>query len=340
MLGHHHKKPPNPSPSPPPTPPLPKPYPVTAEQIAIGAAVVGGISTALLLNVGPSWVDKGLAFMAGAVPSAIVADWAAHEDSVNIQMAEQSLGFLTDWPVGPITFGLVFLGTTLVINLTYLVLIMPEVEVILDLLPVIRGDKISVAIVVLGLAATLLFTAIAGWTIEVIQYILNPTAPQWGGQPPQKPGGRARWGMSKLPKDLVYLLFAAPIGVFQTAEYAISHKSIIPLFFTPVKIAVDQWSRLGDVILDLYVPEEILVNLASKYSKFFGDLIETFTGVHSDQQLVEDAKHYGKPPTSNLSGSTTTDPTWQIWLQLYGTPGAASAQFIYPLLYSEGDNDP
>lgn len=323
---------------------LPPPGPITKltpEQIGIGAALVGGVSASLLLNVGPSWVDKGLAFMAGAVPSAIVADWAASEDSVNVHLAEASLGMLQDWPMGPITFGLVFIGTTMIINLAYLVLIMPEVSVFLDLVPVIRGDKISVAIVVLGFAATLLFSAIAGWTVEVIQFVIDPKAEPFKGRPPGKPGGRHVWGLSKLPKDIVYLLLAEPIALIQTAEYAIRKRSIFPLFFAPVKMAVDQWSRVGDVILDLYVPEEMILHSVSKAARWFEHIVG-WLGKHVDSasdSLAADVAHYGKPETSNLRGATTTDPTWQKWEQWYAEDTTGQAQILYPFLYAEGDND-
>lgn len=310
--------------------------------IAVGAGIVAGVTTTLLFNIGPGAVNKGLAFLVGALPAAVVTDWAAKEDNVNVRLAESAYGLLTDWPWGTMSFGMVFVGTTLVLNIAYVVLVMPEIEVFLDLLPILNMDRITVAIVVLSGAATLLFAGVAGWTIEVIQFIISPTSAPFNGNPPTKPGGRHVWGLSKLSKDLVYFVLALPIGFIQTVEYAVKKRSFYPVLFAPVKMAVDQFSRLGDVMLDLYVPEEAVIGSISKAAKEFEKIVFWLANhADSDQlELTDGVKKYGKPAAPNLGGNESPDPTWARWEKWYSEDPYGQAQILYPFLYSEGDNTP
>lgn len=288
----------------------------------IGAGgIAAGLLTWQLFDLGSAWPEQLIAFSVGAVPGVILTDLSlanTDEDtgSTNYKLVRNSI--VNAWNA-PGTFAIIAIGMVTVVSFVYQVFLAPEIDTVAVFLPFIRLSGINVAIVWLGVLAAIVFEGVAGWTIEVFEWLINGFDKD---SIPVKPGGRQVWGLTALPKDLVFFLGAVPIAVVDTLMHSVSSWSLTPILFLPMKIALDQWSRLGDVVVDAFSSSAVqtIAHDVGKAYSFFDSLVHHLFGVKA----------------SNSSGSlngVNPDP----YPQLDSAP--TNYWLKYPLLFMKGDND-
>lgn len=299
-------------------------YQFTSDQIAEVAAVVGGLTGALLLNTGPGLVERASGFFAGGVIAGLAAHWAADKDNINKKLVDRCANFVSTTPT---VAAVVFVGMTAVSSIMFGVLLAPLLETAFSLVPIINTSNLTAIVVLMGMAGTFLFGGIAGWTVEVLEFVINPSAEPFLGKVPAKPGGRVDWGLTYLPKDLIFFLLAAPIGLIQQIITCIRKKSALPIIFSPLKIACDQWTRMGDVVLDLWFLDQEVETLEGEAAKFFEEIMKFFHHFESDQ--------------ITMKGATLPTPqppiTWTTWEGWYEESNGGE-QILYPLLFDSWDN--
>lgn len=332
--------------------------------LVVSGGVAGGLLTWQLLDLGSGWAEQLFAFFVGAIPAAMATSVAmtdAATKEMNVVLLTQSFAFAKE---APLTYAMIAIGTTAALGLFYHLLLAPEFNALLAFFPFLRMAGIDVAIMWLGVMSTVIWGGILGWPIEVIEWVL-------GGAKhdaiPKKPSGRTTWHLTDLPKDLFYLIFAAPIAVLDDANYAITNTSYSTLVFLPVKIASDQFSRLGDIIIDIFQPtivhtvEGIAKHVwnaeASIVSKTAGFLDDAFNwckhefGDAADRskldlrlanptqqhKFVFNAKDYPKriPHPSHIDKNPYPEFTGPVKSQ---TKNFLAFWGRYPLLFSPGDN--
>lgn len=296
---------------------------LTADQIALLGGVATGLMTWKLLDLGSGILPQVIGFVVGAAPGAALSLAAADADPTNIKLVERSLDMLSDWPIGPVTVGIVWIGMTTVLSVAYALFVEPEVGAFTAFIPLLNLRDIDVAIALLSGAATLYFAGIAGWVVEIVQWIATT-----GGdmkKVPAKPGGRVKWGFKKLPKDFVYFILAAPIGIYDTVKLAISKGSFVPLLFVGVKIAMDQWTRLGDLIIDLVATVQDVEAIAKDSWSFFDHLVKGLfiSGVKSNIPTGGTVPAVKDPYKTILQAKNVDGNYWPA----------------YPRLFNDGDND-
>lgn len=297
----------------------------TYDAIVTAGGLASGLLTWKLFDLGSAWPEQVLAFAVGAVPGLILTDLSlANTDddtgSTNYKLVTNSL---TNAWNAPGTFAIVVIGMTTVVSLCYQVFLAPEIDTVAAFLPFIRLSGINIAVTWLGVLAGIMFEGVAGWTIEVFEWLINGFDPS---AVPIKPGGRQVWGLSALPKDLVFFLGAVPIAVVDTLMHAANDWSLTPIMFLPLKIALDQWSRLGDVVVDAFSSSAVqtVAHDVGKAFSFFDKLVHKFFGSRSDLSMKD-----GGGAISQVV------PNWYPNL-----PNAPSNFWLkYPLLFMPGEND-
>ncbi len=239
---------------------------VTNEEVIVGAAVLAGVATNRFIDVGSGVIPNVITFFVGAVPMMLATEMAVNDDGLNVELIQRSINFM--WS-SPGTFAVVTVGIISGLSIAYNLLLSEEVLALEALLPFFRTQNVDLAIVILGGFAAMVFGGICGWTIDVIEWVI---AGSETSQIPGKPGGRVKWGIEDLPKDLAYLVFAVPIGIFEQLSLSVHNMSLIPFIMTPLKIAVDQWTRLGDILIDCQNIEKIVGVVLKDGWKCFDDL--------------------------------------------------------------------
>lgn len=239
---------------------------VTNDEVIAGAAILAGIASNRFIDVGSGIVPNMITFFVGAVPMMLATETALNDDGLNLELIQRSINFM--W-LSPGTFGVITIGIISGLSIAYNLLLSEEVLALEALVPFFRTQNVDLAIVILGGFAALVFGGICGWTIDVIEWVI---AGSESSQIPGKPGGRVKWGIEDLPKDIGYLVFAVPIGIFEQFTLSIQKVSIVPFLMTPLKIAVDQWTRLGDILIDLQNVEKIAGVVLKDGWKCFDDL--------------------------------------------------------------------
>ena len=136
------------------------------------------------------------------------------------------------------------------------------------------------------------------------------------------------WGLEALPKDLVLLVGAGPLAFVDTMMHAYSGWSFTPFMVLPLKIALDQWTRLGDCIVDAFVVAKEVSHLAKESFNFFDNLASMFKFIRLDDRMER---------SESTSGDRVIGES-AAWYP--GLPGAPSSFWLkYPLLFIEGEND-
>jgi len=299
--------------------------PLQKDALAAAAAFAGGLLTSKLFDLGSAWPEKLLSFAVGAVPSGLCAHLALEDPEVgntNFELVQNSL--YVAWQA-PGTFGIIVIGMTTVVSLAYQIFLAPEFGALSAFLPFVSLKGVDVAVTWLGILGGLAFAGIAGWTIEVLEWVLEGFDPK---QIPAKPGGRQVWGLEALPKDLVLLIGAGPLAVVDTLMHAYTGWSLTPFMVLPLKIALDQWTRLGDCIVDAFVVAKEVSHLAKKSWVFFHDLASIF-GLSS-------AKFESRSQVDPDAGTQIgEEDNWYPTLQ----DAPSSFWLKYPLLFIEGENN-
>lgn len=293
------------------------------DALVAAGGIASGLLTWQLFDLGSSRAEQLLAFAVGAVPGIILTDLSlANTDddtgSTNYKLVSNSL---FNAKQSPGTFAIIVIGMTTVVSLCYQLFLAPEIDSVAAFLPFVRLSGVNIAVTWLGVLAGIMFEGVAGWTIEVFEWLIAGFDP---GKVPMKPGGRQVWGLSALPKDLVFFLGAVPIAVVDTLMHAAGSWSLTPVLFLPMKIALDQWSRLGDVVVDAFSSSAVqtIATDAGKAFSFFDGLVHKFFGIFNHSSAKD-----------GVVGGVT--PNWYP-----GLPRAPPNFWLkYPLLFMEGDND-
>lgn len=301
---------------------------LSVDTITAAAGIFGGLVSWKLLNVGNSPLLHALGFLVGAAPAAVFAHIALVEDSDNVKLVSRSWDFAT---TNPSLFALMAMGITMAFSILYELFVEPEVEAITAFLPVLSLRNQDVAIALLGLTCAMVFGAFAGWTIEVLEWLVGPDGRDMKAVP-IKPGGRQKWGLKKLPKDLVFFLFAVPIAIIESVTMAVNKKSLIPLMFAFTKAATDQWTRLGDLIIDAVATEEELAQTLGKAFHAFDDLIHGVFGAMTTRSEVEGERRFRSLKDQTIDMGP--DPYAAYYAVMSG-----SEWLGYPTFFTAGDND-
>jgi hypothetical protein len=292
--------------------------------LSAAAAFAGGLLTSKLFDLGSAWPEKLISFAVGAVPAGLTAHLALADPEVgstNLELVRNSLSVAWN---APATFGIIVIGMTTVVSLCYQMFLAPEFGALSAFLPFVSLKGIDVAVVWLGILGSVAFAGIAGWTIEVLEWVLTGFNPK---QIPAKPGGRQVWGLKALPKDLVLLVGAGPLAFVDTMMHAYTGWSFVPFMVLPLKIALDQWTRLGDCIVDAFVVAKEVSHLAKESWGFFHSLAAIFS--------FSDAKFSARDATADGDQTIGENENWYPNL-----PNAPAAFWLkYPLLFIDGEND-
>lgn len=324
---------------------------VSTDEVIVASAIIGGIVSNRIIDVGSGPIPNIITFFVGAIPALLISDMALNDDGLNLMLIQRSVNFMTS---SPISYAIMTIGMITVFSLAYNLFLSEEVMAFEALVPLLRTENVDLAIVVLGGVASLVFGAIAGWTIDVMEWMIA------GGDKdlvPIKPGGRTVWGLSKLPKDLAYLIFAVPIGILDQTELAIGVSSLVPILMIPLKIACDQWTRLGDIIIDAISVEEFIGTQVKHAWHDFDDVCMFFkshaqgilfghhitpnpslvAGVHRPNsytaKLMGGTK--GGEPTPDPPNPNSDDPYQWIRDQNDG-----QMYHLHPFLFEDGDATP
>jgi hypothetical protein len=260
---------------------------LSADDIAGAAGLVAFVVGYKFINLDFGWQGQTVA---GAALSALVAplvytvmlEGEKKDDplkpTVNEATVDQGLDYILDWPWGTFIFGLTVIGFTTVISGAYYILLAPEVGAFVDMIPILNTKNIDLAFLALGSSAALLFAGFAGWVVEVLIWAIQGghLTGQGSSNPiPCKPSGRSKWSWLDLPKDLFWFFLAVPIGIIKQVEFAIDNNSVLPLFFIPMKVAHDQYSRIGDLVVDIFSPpaliQKIMKEVETVGKKAFND---------------------------------------------------------------------
>lgn len=316
---------------------------VSTDEAIVAFAVVGGVVANRIIDVGSGWIPNVVTFLLGAAPAMITAEIALNDDGLNLMLIQRSVNFMTS---SPVSYAIMTVGCITVFSLAYQLFLSEEVFALEALVPLFRTQNIDLAIVVLGGIASLVFGAIAGWTIDVMEWMIE------GGDKttiPVKPGGRTVWGLTHLPKDLAYLIFAVPIGILDQAELAIGVSSLVPLFMIPLKIACDQWTRLGDIIIDALSVEEVIGSVLKKGWHDFDDvchfLEDHAQGIIFGHKIAPDPNLVTGPRTHNsytaklLGGAPTAATTDDPYAAARALNDGQMYHF-HPFLFEDGDATP
>lgn len=298
------------------------------DTVAAAGGIAAGLFTWQLIDIGRWWPEQLLSFAIGAVPGTLLTHLSVdptEAGKTNLKLVSRSVEMARQ---SPFTFGIIVIGMTTTLSICYYVFVGVEVSVFLDFLPFLSQSGISVAIVWLGVLASLAWCGIAGWTIEVLEWVIGGFDPK---KIPVKPGGRQQWSLTDLPKDLVFFLFAAPIAVVETLMHVVKHRTLVPMLLLPMKIALDQWSRLGDVIVDAFSSSvaRTIAHDASKAFDFFDHLFHDLTGTETDSEVVS--------RIVNRKGGARLVP-WSV--NHYPTLDEKPSNYWlkYPYLFAVGDN--
>lgn len=295
------------------------------DQIAAGAAVLAGLATnRLIVLPGSSLSENVLTFMLGAAPVAIAVYTVTDADPVNSKMIEGGVDFMVN---NPVSFAAVAVGATSLLSITYELVLSPELVAFSSFLPFLQLRNIDVVILTCGLVSTFMFGAILGWPIEVIEWV--GTGQQ--GDPPRKPGGRSCWGFKDIPKDLMWLVLAQPLAVYQAVEDFATTGNWVPLLFIPLQGAANAWSRVGDLVIDLASGGKIEKSILKDSWAVFDSLFKYMAG--------------GAPVTSKISSTDPQPPVVDPYPNAYETYGGSGpiyngSQFmLMPRFFMPGDND-
>lgn len=308
---------------------------LSPELITVAGGIAGGLLSWQLIDLGSWWPEQLVSFLVGAFPAALLTSVSVDTSDAgktNIKLVSRSVEMAKQ---APVTFGMIVIGMTTCMNIAYMLLLGVEVDTLLAFIPIINANKISIAITWFGVLAGIAFGGIAGWTIEVIEWVVEGFHKD---KIPVKPGGRQSHSILDVPKDFVYFAFAVPIAIVETVIHCGKHKTLVPLLMIPLKMSLDQWSRLGDLILDMFslsiVREaahdiEEIAHFAGKSYKFFDHLFHNIF----DDLSAEDYVSRLQTDTNNFVPFKTNH---------YPTLDAKPSNYWlkYPLLFQDGDNVP
>ena len=324
---------------------------ITTDEVVSAAAIVGGIVTNRFIDVGTGWVANTITFLVGAVPTMLVTETAMNDDGLNLQLIQQSVDFMTQYPT---SFAMVTVGIVSGLSIAFNLLLGEELIALEALVPFFRTQNIDLAVVALGLCASLVFGGICGWTVEVIEWVVDGSH---SDTIPCKPNGRTQWGLEHLPKDVAYLIFAVPIGIFQQFELGVQKSSLVPLFMVPLKIAADQWSRVGDILIDMQSIEKVAGVVLKDSWKCFDDICHKladnsgfvlgitfpkstpYTIGYTDplqsapkSTAMSVGQHHSTPPPSPPPASSD-----DVYGALRSATDNGTQYHFHPFLFSEGD---
>lgn len=308
---------------------------ITTDEVVVSAGLLGGLVSSYVIDVGPGWIANALTFSLGAVPTLLITEAAMNDGGVNLMLIQRSFDFMTS---SPGSFIIMTIGMVTVFEVVYALFLSEEVIALEIFVPLFRTANIDLVVVALGLMASFVFGGIAGWTIEVIEWVVA------GGDKtkiPFKPSGRKVWSLAQLPKDLMYFVFAVPLGLLDQAELSYNKSSWVPLLMTPLKIACDQWTRIGDIIIDAVAIEEFIGSVLGNSWHVFDDVCS---------EVIKNATG---------GGSTTPPASSRLMDALFGhknkptppspsdNPYAAALAYnngnmyhFHPLLFENGDATP
>lgn len=327
----------------------------SAKNIGIVAGVLTGAAVAVTFDL-PAGVPRILAGIAAGVPAGFITyDFVLNgqttDDPVNNPTpSEKLVGSAMDLLLqDPAVFIIINVGFVAATVILYDILLSAEVDAVLEILPVMRRENVSLFLVLVGTGATFVFAGIAGWTVEVILWAAqgghllpdsNNQIPAGAIGVPARPGARHNWGWLDLPKDLVKFLFAFPLAIYKGVKDGIHNKSLLPILTIPLVTVLNQWHRVGDIIVDVMCPPPFVKDF-DKLSKSFliksGKAASHFlsTAVHDVKHILGDDKFAvgadTPVPVINPPLDSNGNPTTVAWSSFsdnpYGYPEFTGFQF-------------